>query len=83
MFNIADYFKKFARIEGDSLFLQDSIKAALYEVCGIEKVSFDVKKGILYIKGSPIVKSLVFTKKAPLIEALKAKNPKARIFDVR
>lgn len=83
MFNISDYLKKFARFEGDSLLQKDAVSTALKEVCGIENVSFEVKKGILMIKGSPVMKSLVFTKKAALIAALQMKYPQGRIFDVR
>lgn len=83
MFNIADYFRKFSKIEGDSLFEKDSIKAAIYEVCGMDKVDFEIKKGIVYIKGSPMVKSLIFTKKGALLSAIKIKLPQKTIFDVR
>lgn len=83
MFNIADYFKKFSKIEGESLYQKDSIRAALYEACNLDKVDFDVKKGILYIKGSPTVKSMVYTKKGAILALIKARMPDSRIFDIR
>lgn len=83
MFNIADYFKKFSKIEGDSQFQSDSIRVALFENCKIDKVDFEVRKGILYIKGSPMMKSLIFTKKTAILTALKEKIPQSRITDIR
>ncbi len=83
MFNIADYFKKFSQIEEGSILQSDSIKSALKEICNIEGVGFELKKGILYIKGSPMAKSLIFTRKAALIEAIKKKHPQSKIYDVR
>lgn len=83
MFNIADYFKKFSKIEEGSLQQSDSIKAALFETCKIEGIGFEVKKGILYIKGSPMAKSLIFTRKAAILAAIKNRMPESRIFDIR
>jgi hypothetical protein len=83
MFNIADYFKKFARIEGDSLVQKDAVAKALYETCKIEGASFEVKKGILYIKGSAMVKSLVYMKKEAILASLKLSLPQSNIYDVR
>ena len=83
MFNISDYFKKFSKIEGDSISEKDSIKSAIFEICGLDKVSFEVKKGILYIKGSSMVKSVIYTKKTALLSSLKAKIPQKNIFDIR
>lgn len=83
MFNIADYFKKFSKIEGESLHQRDSIKAALYETCKLDKVDFEVKKGILYIKGSPMVKSIVYTKKGTILALIKTRIPDSRISDIR
>lgn len=83
MFNIADYFKKFSQIEGDSLHQKDSIRAALYEACNLDKVDFDVKKGVLYIKGSSMVKSMVYTKKVTILALIKTRMPGSRITDIR
>lgn len=83
MFNISDYFKKFAKIEGDSLLEKDIVLSVLHEVCGTGTVKCEIKKGVLYVTGSPMVKSLLFTKKARIIELLKEKLPRARVSDVR
>lgn len=44
---------------------------------------FTVKKDILYIKASPVVRSIIYTKKVAILEGIKAKDPKSRITDIR
>ena len=83
MFNIADYLKKFARIEGDSAFQKEAVKKALADVCGIHDAAFEVKKGILYVRGNPMLKSIAYTKKDALLASLKETLPQAHIHDVR
>ncbi len=83
MFNVADYFKKFAKIEGESLALRDSIRVALLEVCGVGKADFEVKKGVLIMKGHPVIKSMVFMKKKEVLEHLSRTSPQSRISDIR
>lgn len=83
MFNIADYFKKFSKIEGDSQVLRDSISQSIFETCGIDKVSFQVKKGIIYIQASGMVKSLIYTKKSQILSLLKTKAQNQHITDIR
>ena len=83
MFHVADYFKKFAKIEGDTLQQNDAIRAALYEHCGVDKAKFEVKKGILYISGSPMLKSAVYMRKASIISSIQTSLPHARITDIR
>ncbi len=83
MFNVADYLKKFSRIEDDSLAQKGAILAALKEICAIDGADFDVRKDILYIKGSPVIKSIVFTKKSELIKAIKDAYQLSKIRDIR
>lgn len=83
MFNVSDYFKKFVGIERDVFRLRDIISKSIQEVCGIEGGSFEVKKGILYIKASPVMRSIVYTKKEALIKAIREKDPNIQIHDVR
>jgi Zn-dependent membrane protease YugP len=83
MFNISDYFKKFSKIEGDSIAQKQGIAQAVKDVCGIDNVKYEVKKGILYIKGSPGVRMALFTKKAKLLEAVRKESPLSNIFDIR
>ena len=83
MFNISDYLKKFARLEGDSRIEREAVTLALKEVCGIQDASFEAKKGILFIKGSGAMKAVIFTKKAAIIQSIKSKYPQSRIFDVK
>ncbi|MBX4209397.1 hypothetical protein KW799_01760 [Candidatus Parcubacteria bacterium] len=83
MFNIADYLKKFVRIEGDSIFKKESIAAAIREACGTDKIEFEAKKNVLYIKGSPVMRSIAYTKKDAILKALREKDPKSRITEVR
>ncbi len=82
MFNISDYFKKFAKIEGDSIAQKEGIARAIKSVSGIDNVKYEAKKGILYIKGSPAMRMALFTKKAQLLEALRKESLNA-IYDVR
>ncbi len=83
MFNISDYFKKFARIEGDSLIQKEAIERALREVCGIQHASYTLRKGVLTVKGSPTLKSMVFMRKAALLGALRASLPQTKVDDIR
>ena len=83
MFNVADYFKKFTKLEGESLEQKDVILSALYEHCKIDGARFKLEKGILYIEGSPMMKSAIFTKKLAIIESLKKSTPQSRITDIR
>lgn len=83
MFNVADYLKKFAQLRGAALLSNDAVASALKEVCKIEGAKFEAKKGILYLKASPREKMMVFTKKAALLAAIKAKDPLSNISDVR
>ncbi|HEY0907735.1 MAG TPA: hypothetical protein VGE35_00090 [Candidatus Paceibacterota bacterium] len=83
MFNISDYFKKFAKIEGDTMAENDAILAALAETCGTGTVRYDIRKNIIYLKGSPLVKSMVFTRKARILALIKEKLPTTKIVDIR
>jgi len=82
VFNIADYLKKFTRIDSDSVAQKDLITSILYEACGAT-IGFEIKKDILYIKGSPVVKNIVYTKKVAILLAIKEKHPNVRISDIR
>ena len=81
MFNISDYLKKFARIEGDSLMQKQSVSGVLKDICGTD-IDFDIKKGVLYIKGSPIVKNVVYTKKAAIMSKMREVCPQLKISDI-
>ncbi len=83
MFNIADYLKKFANLEGDSNAQKGIIAQALKEVCDLDKVDFEMRKGTLYLKGSPLMKSIVFMKKDKLVEYLRKNYSKGRVSDIR
>lgn len=83
MFNVADYFKKFAKIEGESLALRSAVLDALKQVCGVEKADFELKKGILIMKGHPVVKSVVFMKKKEVLEHLSRTSPQSKVSDIR
>ncbi len=83
MFNVADYFKKFKKIEGETLVENDAILAALAETCGTGTVRYDIRKNVIYLKGSPLVKSMVFTRKARILALIKEKLPSTRIEDIR
>ncbi len=83
MFNVADYFKKFKKIEDGALVEKDAILSAIAESCGTGTVRFEVKKDILYIKGSPMLKSAVYTKKATILASIKKNLPQTRIVDIR
>jgi hypothetical protein len=83
MFNIADYLKKFANLEGDANAQKGIIAQALKEVCDLDNVDFEMRKGTLYLKGSPLMKSIVFMKKDKLVEYLRKNYSKGRVSDIR
>ncbi|MFA6158511.1 MAG: hypothetical protein WC763_02685 [Candidatus Paceibacterota bacterium] len=83
MFNVADYFKKFSKIEETTLTLNGFIRKALKEVCGIDTASFEVKKGVIILKTNSIVKSIVFMKKKEVLEHLSKTSPSSKISDIR
>lgn len=83
MFNIAGYLQKFAYMEGDLALQKEAITKALKEVCNLENVDFETRKGTLYLKTNPLVKSIVFMKKDRIIEYIKKNFPKKMISDVR
>lgn len=83
MFNIADFLKKFSHLEKNSQAQKDAIFAVFKDVCGVSSVSYELKKGVLYIQGSPMFKSVVYTKKQALLRSLQANCPQAHIQDIR
>mgnify|MGYP001567249656 FL=1 len=83
MFNIAEYLQKFAYMEGDFAFQKEVITKALKEICNLENVDFEMRKGTLYLKTNPLVKSIVFMKKDQIIEYIGKNFPKKMISDVR
>ena len=82
MFNISDYLKRFSKIEKDSEESKKAISEIFKDVCGVDDIDFDLKKGVIHIKSNPTVKSVVFMKKGALIERL-SKHPTLKVFDVR
>ena len=83
MFNISDYFKKFQKIEGDTLVENDAIQATLNEICGTATVRYDIRKNVIYLKGSPMVKSMVYMRKARILALIKEKLPMTKIVDIK
>lgn len=83
MFNIADYLKKFTHLEGDLVSQREIIAKALKEVCGLDAVDFEIKKGTLYVKTNSMARSIVFMKKDQIVEYLRQNFPKGRVSDVR
>lgn len=83
MFNVADYLKKFAKFAEDSETVRQVITRAMFEVCGTAGVPFETRKGIIYIQGTPTLKSLMFMNKERLLEKIRAELPKMRILDIR
>ncbi|MBI5134561.1 MAG: hypothetical protein HZA81_04255 [Candidatus Taylorbacteria bacterium] len=83
MFNISDYLKKFATLGQSALHERDAILSSLREVCGVEGAEFEVKKGVLYVKGSSMLKSAVYTKKDAVLASLRSKSPGSKVYDIR
>jgi hypothetical protein len=83
MFNVKDYLKKFVSLENDSVAIDSVIKSGLRDVCQIENIGFEVKKDVLYIKGNPLIRSIVYTKKEALLLYIKSGYGKSRITDIR
>ena len=83
MFNISDYLKKFTHLEGDLEAQKKIIGSALKEVCNLEDIDFEIKKGTLYVTANPTIKSIIFTKKDQIVVYLKQNFRKGKVIDVR
>lgn len=83
MFNVADYLKKFAKLQGAAILSNDAVVSSLKDVCKIDGAKFEAKKGVLYLKATPREKMVVFTKKAAVLAAIKARDPLSSITDIR
>lgn len=83
MFNVSQYLQKFVRLGADLSLARDAVSRALKEECGIEGVDFEIKKGVVYMKGQPAIKAAVFMRKGRILERLRSDAPKARISDIR
>jgi hypothetical protein len=82
MFNISDLLKRFSKYEKESKESNDAISATIKEVCGIEGVQFELKRGVVSIKANPTLKSVIFMKKGALLKRL-SKSPNLKVYDVR
>ncbi|MDP1625365.1 MAG: hypothetical protein Q8L64_06435 [bacterium] len=82
MFNITDYLKRFSKLEKQSKDSNDAINTALKDVCGINDIKFELRRGVLYIKANSTAQALVFIKKGALLRRL-SENPDLKIIDVR
>lgn len=83
MFNVADYFKKFSKIEERTVSLRNAVQQAFSDVCGVEKVGFDIRKGVVIVTSNPVIKSIVFMKKKEVLEHLSRTSPSSGISDIR
>lgn len=83
MFNISDYLKRFASLGQNALLERDIVSLVLKESCGISDAQFEIRKGIVHLKGTPLLKSLVYTKKDAILTSLRLKMPKTRVYDIR
>jgi len=83
MFNIALFLQKYVNLEGDFVFQKEIIDKALKEVCNIENIKFEIKKGTLYIEANPLIKSIIFMKKDKIVDYLRQNFPKGGVSDVR
>ena len=83
MFNVGRYFEKFSRIEEKSRFEKETVTKVIKDICGIENIPFEIKKDVLYIKGSPIMRSIVYTKKVLILETLRTAGLKNILTDIR
>jgi hypothetical protein len=81
MFNISEYLKRFANLESNSRIQTETVQVAFKSIVGVENADFEVKKGIVYLKGSPMVKSATYTKKQLLLNEIKKKLPS--VYDIR
>lgn len=83
MFNVSDYFKRLTAMEEGAISLNGSILKAFKEVCGIEKIDFMIRKGVVIITSNSIIKSVVFMKKKEVLEHLSRTSPSSKITDIR
>jgi hypothetical protein len=78
MFNVADYLKKFAKLGQGSALLKEAVTQCFVDV-GLSGVEFDIRRGIIYIKGNSAIKSMVFMRKGELLAAIATKAPKGGV----
>jgi hypothetical protein len=83
MFNVSDYFKRLTTMEEGAISLNGAVLRSFREVCGIEKVDFMVRKGVVVITSHSIIKSVVFMKKREVLEHLSRTSPSSKITDIR
>jgi len=83
MFNISNYFGRLSKIEEKTKEKQDLIREIITKITGISGVSYDVKKGVLYIKNAPVAKNIVFIKKTKILEEFKKNDITKNISDIR
>ena len=81
MINISQFLEKFKKFDNDKTLQKEKILETIEKNVGIKiaKENFDLKMGILYIKGSPIMRQEVFFKKQNLLEQLSSIG----IYDIR
>jgi hypothetical protein len=83
MFNVSDYFKRLTTMEEGAISLNDAILKAFNDVCGIGKIDFMIRKGVIVITSHSIIKSVVFMKKKEVLEYLSRTSPSSKITDIR
>ena len=84
MFNVSGYFKRLSGIEQGTIAVHEAVRGAFKTVCGIESVSFEVRKGgVVIITSNSVVKSIVFMKKKEVLEHLSRTSPSSKISDIR
>lgn len=83
MFNVSDYFKRLTKMEEGAISLNDAVLRSFKDVCGIEKIDFMVRKGVIVITSHSIIKSVVFMKKKEVLEHLSRTSPSSKITDIR
>ncbi len=73
MFNIGQYFEKFAKIGLKNEFTKNSVVEVVQRIIGVKLPfsSIEYKNNSLTIKAHPAVKNTVMMKKNQIIEALK------------
>ena len=81
MFNISGFLEKFKKFDQDRSSQTENIIRAIESAVGVKvgKGSFDVRNGVLFIHGSPVLRQEIFLKKENLLPLLKAEG----IFDIR
>ena len=82
---ISGFLEKFKKIGAERFLLKEVVVTTLKAVCGITVAPHTVsyKDAVILVQTSPLVKSVIYTKKTQILTVLKEKLPQVVVKDIR